>query len=629
MKFFDHQEAARRRTRLLLVYYALAVILIVAAFYIASRGVAAVALGQLGSAHDPDSGRSAAAAPFRVLAWDPLWLLVTAGASLLVIGGGTLFRRASLAEGGAAVARSAGGREVVPGTCEPGERRLLNVVEEMALASGVPVPRVFVLDEERGVNAFAAGFGLHDAAVAVTRGALSRLSRDELQGVVAHEFSHILNGDMRLNSWLIGVLFGILVTSQIGLGLMRVLGRVRISSGRRKGGGGGIVLVLFLAGLALWVIGSVGVFFARLIQGSVAREREYLADASAVQFTRHPAGLAGALKRIGAQRSGNAIQSPRRLELAHLLFAPASASGFDGLFASHPPLVARIRRIEPDFDGDFRAWARPSAELAGGAPAPDGRPAAAPEHEPEALALARGLPPELREAAAQPESAAALLYALLLGDDAALRQRQRGRLVALEGQPVAAQAEAWRAALRSADPAVRRMVAELAVEGVRQRGSAGCATCVRLVRELSESDGSLSLFEQTLQGRVARRLGAAEGRRRLLPPAALRAEAAVALAALAYAGQPADDSAAEAAWRAGAAQAPAFGAADAPFPSRAECAYAALQAAFERLDGLSPADKGALLAACARVVREDGFLTSDETELLRAFADFLGQPLPV
>ena len=215
MTFFARQEAARRRTRVLLVYYAAAVVLIVCAFYLASRAIAGLVTEAARDESREVSGRGRVG--FQVFAWDPLWLLVTAGVSAAVIGGGTLYRRASLAEGGAAVAHSAGGREIVPGRADGFlERRLLNIVEEAALASGVPVPRVFVLEEEPGINAFAAGFSLHDAAVAVTRGALERLSREELHGVVAHEFSHIKNGDMRLNCWLLSILFGILVTSILG-----------------------------------------------------------------------------------------------------------------------------------------------------------------------------------------------------------------------------------------------------------------------------------------------------------------------------------------------------------------------------------------------------------------------------
>ena len=637
MNFFDSQEAARRKTRVLLVYYALAVVLIVGAFYFASRAVFNLGAGLVGADRQVGGGIDSSPA-FLVLAWDPFWMLLTAGLSLAVIAGGTMYRRASLSDGGPSVARSAGGREIAPNSLDFNERRLLNIVEEVALASGVPVPRVFVLDGEPGINAFAAGFCLGDAAVAVTRGAMERLGRDELQGVVAHEFSHILNGDMRLNSWLIGVLFGILVTAIIGRGLMQLIGKVRLSANKKSGGG--IVLFLFLSGLTFWVIGSVGVFFARMIQCSVSREREFLADASAVQFTRSPSGLAGALKRIGASGYSNAMHCSNRDELSHLLFASTSASGFDGLFATHPPLLERIQRIDPGFDGDYSQWALRTVP-----------PAAAEEtaalHSENAVenlvtglggagmgevsAFLRGLTPDLRGAVSNPLDAAGILYALLLSEDDAVRQRQRGRILALEGQSLVTAAERWQTVLRRENRAARRMVVELAVEGARHRDSASRAACVRLVRELAEADGEVSLFEYMLQGRVARRLspltGVSDVRQKPLPPDQSRLEAAVVLGILAYSGQLQDDGLAEEAWRAGVARAPSFGIGNL-LPDRSSCTLETFDRALASLGRLSPVSKGELVAACSAVVRADGALTQDETELLRAVADMLDMPLP-
>jgi len=638
MNFFARQEAARRKTRVLLLYYALAVFCIVCAFYLASRAIAFVAFGALESDR-PVTGEADRFSSFRVFVWDPLWMTLTAGISLAVIACGTLYRRASLSDGGSSVARSVGGREIMPETGDLSERRLLNVVEEVALASGVPVPRVFVLEDEAGVNAFAAGFTLRDAAIAVTRGAMERLGRDELQGVVAHEFSHILNGDMRLNSWLIGILFGILVTSVVGRELMMLLGRVRFSSGKK--GGNGLVFIIFLSGVALWVIGSVGVFFARIIQCSVSRQREFLADASAVQFTRNPMGLAGALKRIGASHASNALHSPKRAELSHLLFASASASGFDGMFASHPPLVERIRSLDPAFDGDFRPWAQrtPPAHAErtrasnGPATAVGGfSPVVATAVEKAApLAFLMRLAPELRESVTQPVGAASVLYALLLSDDEGVRQRQRERVMAAEGVAMAASAERWRELLRRKDRVERRMFAELAVEGARHRDPEARAVCVTLVRELVEEDGSISLFEYMLQSRVERSLTSAPGTRDVgrkpVPPKQVKVEVAAVLGVLAYAGQPQDDALAEASWRAGAARATSFGVEDL-LPARESCTLELLDRALACLNGLVPLLKGELITACSEVVRTDGALTPDEAELVRAIADRLDMPMP-
>src|SRR5262245_48960742 len=284
--FFDQQDAARRQTGRLVFYFVMAVVAIILAVHLAVTAAFLVA-----EDHGGDLPRALL---------DPGRLIAVATIVVVVIGAGSLYKIAALQEGGAAVARLLGGRLIDPTAAEPTERRLLNVVEEMALASGTPVPPVYVLDAEPGINAFAAGFAPGDAVVSVSRGCLDHLSRDELQGVVAHEFSHILNGDMRLNLRLMGLLYGILLLSVIGELLMRVAGNS--SSSRRsrddRDSKDSSWLAFFLVGVALMIIGSVGVFFGRLIKCAVSRQREFLADASAVQFTRNPAGMAGALKKI-------------------------------------------------------------------------------------------------------------------------------------------------------------------------------------------------------------------------------------------------------------------------------------------------------------------------------------------
>ena len=641
MTFFARQEAARRKTRVLLVYYVAAVVTIVCAFYFASRAITALALGSAVRRHQIAGEAGGTGAHFPVFAWDPFWMLVTAGVSFAVIGGGTLFRRASLAGGGAAVARSAGGREITPGDNDGFlERRLLNIVEEAALASGVPVPRVFVLDDESGINAFAAGFSLRDAAVAVTRGALEQLSREELHGVVAHEFSHIKNGDMRLNSWLLGILFGILVTSIAGRFLMRSIRFARVSRNKKGGGGGGVLIVL-LSGLALWVIGSLGVLFARLIQASVSRQREFLADASAVQFTRNPAGLAGALKRIGAAGYGGAMRCANRSELSHMLFS--SGTKLSSLFASHPPILTRVLQLEPGFTGDFKPWQRQpheantkgsnkDAAVAAGEAGVGLAALAQNGAEVEPCGSLPGIEPGLREALTRPLDAAGALYGLLLSGDEHERQRQRGKIFTAEGAALADGAVRWSEVLRGAGLKECRQVVDLAVEGTRQRDADGRAACLTLVRELAEADRSITLFEALLMGRAQRALqppGVVRGfYSKPLPPAQVRSEAATVLGVMAYMGQPQDDAAASAAWREGAARASSFGVGGLTAPVRRDCTLNAFDTAVKRLDGLSPLFKGELIMACSFVMRADGELTQDETELLSALADLLDMPLP-
>ena len=251
--------------------------------------------------------------------------------------------------GGSAVAEMVGGRAVDLKTTNLRERKLLNVVEEMSIASGIPMPAVYVLEDEPGLNAFAAGLTTSDAAVAVTRGTLDRLTRDELQGVIAHEFSHILNGDMRLNVRITAVVFGILVIGLAGSRHPLLDGQGRVSLPVEKKDNN--VAILLGIGLALMIVGYVGYFFGRLIQAAVSRQREFLADASSVQFTRNPGGLTGALKKIGGYALGGTIASNSSAQIGHFFFAQAFKSNFGGLWATHPSLDERIRAVEPTWDG--------------------------------------------------------------------------------------------------------------------------------------------------------------------------------------------------------------------------------------------------------------------------------------
>lgn len=330
MDFFEAQDVARKRTWYLVFLFVLSVIAIIVVLYIVAHLV-----NYRVANHSPG------------LRFDPVLFAIVAGGVLLVVGGGSGYRTMQLRRGGPAVAELLGGRRVDPSTTDPDERRLVNVVEEMAIASNIPVPALYVLDGEEGINAFAAGHSPDDAAIAVTRGTLRTLSRDELQGVIAHEFSHIFNGDMRLNLRIMGLLFGILLLAVVGRILVyagpRGGGR---GGGGRQGGGGQIAMI----GLALLLVGSIGVFFGRLIQAAVSRQREFLADAAAVQFTRNPAGIAGALRKIRASVEGGGpggvVSNAHAEEAGHLFFVGGLGGFVTRLFATHPPLDERIRRIE-------------------------------------------------------------------------------------------------------------------------------------------------------------------------------------------------------------------------------------------------------------------------------------------
>jgi len=331
LNFFEYQDRARRQSRWLVFLFIMAVITIIVVIDLAVL----IAYGVT------DSERQQAVLSAQAI-MDNLPILI--GGALVtaaVVALASLFKTMTLRGGGGKVARELGGTLVGADTRDPLRRRLYNVVEEIALASGIPVPEIYVLEQESGINAFAAGFTPSDAAVAVTHGALAKLSRNELQGVIAHEFSHIFNGDMRLNIRLMGALFGILMLSLIGRRVLRgsyYMGRSKNSNG------GAIVLIAF----AVMVVGYIGLFFGRWIKSAVARQREYLADASAVQFTRDPGGIGGALKKIAVYSEASYLNVESE-EVSHMLFGDGQPMS---MFATHPPINERISRIDPAFQPD-------------------------------------------------------------------------------------------------------------------------------------------------------------------------------------------------------------------------------------------------------------------------------------
>ncbi|MDR1191560.1 MAG: M48 family metallopeptidase [Verrucomicrobiales bacterium] len=327
MDFFERQAQARKSTRWLVVYFALAVALTIGALYLA----AVAGLAEFGSA------------PVRW--WDAslaIGVTLTVGA---IVALGSTVRTFQLIGGGGVIATELGGTPLNPLTPDLDEQKLYHIVEEMSIAAGVPMPKIYVLQNEPGINAFAAGQRSSDTAIGVTRGAIEQLTRDELQGVIGHEFSHILNGDMKLNMRLACLTFGILFISLTGQLLLRSLAYARVNNTGKKNNGG-LLLLILAAGLALLVIGAIGYFFTRVIQAAVCRQREFLADASAVQFTRNPAGIAGALKKIARLPRHGALTTPQAAKAGHFLFSSGSAGWWEHLFSTHPPLAERIAAID-------------------------------------------------------------------------------------------------------------------------------------------------------------------------------------------------------------------------------------------------------------------------------------------
>jgi Zn-dependent protease with chaperone function len=642
--FFDQQDAAQRRTGLLVFYFALAVVAIIAAVYAAVSALllAGGAQGKVGPLFDP--GRLAA-------------VTVIVG---LVIVAGTLYKIIALREGGAAVARSLGGRLVDPASSALEERKLLNVVEEMALASGTPVPPVYVLDNEAGINAFAAGFSPGDAVIAVSRGALGYLSRDELQGVIAHEFSHILNGDMRLNLRVIGLLHGILLLALIGQILIRLTGNRGSNSDSKDKGR----LVFLLFGLALVAIGWAGVFFGRLIKCAISRQREFLADASAVQFTRNPGGIAGALKKIGGLAEGSRIASPHAEEACHLFFSMGVPS-LSGLLATHPPLAERIRRIDPSFDGHFvrldpravtadvareqrpesLAMARGEAaseQVAMLAPAPllgpddlkeaiaaAGAPGRA--HVDSAAGLVGALPRLVLKAVREPFSARAVVYAVLLNREVEVRRLQLVHLETEAERGTVAEVLKLAPLIASQGDAVRLPLVELAVPALRTLSESQYERFRKSVDELVAADRKLSLFEFALERMLRRHLDrqfrwrAAEPNR-YTERQSISDHLALLLSALAYTGRQPREATARA-FAEGMARFGIAREATALLPREA-VSLAALDRSLDRLAASAPQVKARVLEACSATISTDRRLTVAEGELLRAIADALDCPLP-
>lgn len=632
MNFFEHQDRARRQSRVLVLLFGLAVLAIIAA-------VNAVVLGTMGLQHYAGYplGRNFWIANAGLIFWTTA--LTTATIALA-----SAYRSVQLRAGGGEIARALGGTAVDPSTTDPLRRRLYNVVEEMAIASGVPMPEVYVMEREQGINAFAAGYSPADAAVAVTRGTLEHLDRDELQGVIAHEFSHVFNGDMRLNIRLIGFLFGILVISLIG---QRLLLSARWARDSRN------AAPLIMIGLVVGLIGYVGLFFGRWIKAAVSRQREFLADASAVQFTRNPAGLSGALKKIGALYAGSFMVSDAE-EIGHMLFARGMGRQ---LFATHPPLDERIRAIDPSYrpeelaeiakrlDRHAQARTAEAEQAAAGAEAgrgPGGLPLS-PDSLIEqigqpglsqvmiAAALAASLPQPLERAAHSDEWAPEVVCFLLLSPDPELRENQLLMIAQTLGSDSERQVGVLWQAGRELEPAQRLPLLEMSFPGLRRRPHNELIQLMGLIEKLVATDDRVDVFEYCLA-----RLTASQIQDAMYPQRArsggtkklssLGDEVLLVMAILAWHGHPEQPELAYAAFAAGLADlVPAVPAALAPLGTW----QAELDGALKRLDQLRPPDKQRLVAGLARCALHDEQVLVQEFELLRVICGLLHVPLPL
>ena len=633
MDFFAQQARVRGSSRRLVILFVLAVIAIV----VAIDAVVWFALGQHPAPGEPPASN----------------LNLLLGSSVIVLAGiglSSLFRIMSLSSGGKAVAESVGAVPVPPDTRDPQLRRLRNVIEEVAIAAGVPVPDIYLMADEAGINAFAAGYSASDAAVCVTRGCLDKLSRDELQGVIAHEFSHVLNGDMRLNIRLMGLLFGILVLAIVGRRVIWFGG-----SGNRRGGG-----QVWLIGLALMVVGYIGYFFGRLIQAAVARSRESLADASAVQFTRQTDGIAGALKKIAIFAEGSTLQVANKQEVAHMLFGEAGT--FNALFATHPPLLQRIRALEPGFreeelarlaaslqhptatasatpiadkpaatQGVVPGMAMPSvlpAVLAGGAVV--GGTASAPRFQ-RAASVRQAMPSALTGAVQQPESALAVMLALAMSTEAALQPAQRRIVADAFGDDVLQTVQAFNGEVAQLPPMARLPLASLAFPALKQLPEGRQQTLLVALDALVKADGRVDLNEYCLARLLRLQLKEASQPRRA-PVDGLKKlpacrDSLILVCTILASGGCSDEASARRAWLVAMQQAfPGEAIAWAPPP-------AAWQAPFERalddLDGLLPVAKELVIQSLVGAIHADGVVSVEEAELLRVICASLHCPLPM
>jgi len=567
---------------------------------------------------------------------------------VLVVALGTFYKFNQLSAGGYMVAELVGGRVLAPDSEDPSQRRLLNVVEEMAIASGVPVPAVYVLPHEHGINAFAAGLTTTDAIICVTQGTLEVLDRDALQGVIAHEFSHILNGDMRLNVRITCVLNGILLLGLIGVRMLRYLS-IRRGSSRGKNGAPVVLL-----GVGLMAIGFGGTFFGNMIKATVNRQREYLADASAVQFTRNPRGIAAALKAIAAYVYGSRLAQPNVPEISHFFFAAATGSWIQALFATHPPLTERIRRIEPDWDGSLPEVKSTYTEKVMTEELVDGGQARKAQSETMAIGVAASasvaqlaattrpdaaqldaarqiltaLPAALVTAARNPYHARALICAMLLSADSETRLRQMD-LIRHEAEPgVDAKLDSLYRIVTAVGRSAYLPLVQMAIPTLRACSHPQIERFQRVMHQLVRSDNHISLFEWCVMTLVNAGVAAAvglpgQGRVRQRRLGELTVQVRVILALLAQADGGGRD--AELGYTRAMAQLQIP--AGEMYPPRS-LHFQTVDNALKRLDELRPLEKQRLMKACVKAIEENGAVTGTEIEVLRAIAAALHVPAP-
>ena len=632
MDFFQAQDTARRHTRRLVIFFSLAVISLI----VITNLLVMVLFGFL------QTGEEGPTLAVIIDQFDWEVFMVIGVFVSLVIFGGSAYKTMALSGGGTAVAESLGGRLISQSTNDLHERKALNVVEEMAIASGTPVPPVYLLEDEAGINAFAAGYTPSDAVIGVTRGTINYLSREELQGVIAHEFSHILNGDMRLNIRLIGILHGILLLGLIGYYILR-----STRGGSSKNAGAVVGL-----GLGLLVIGYTGTFFGNLIKASVSRQREFLADASAVQFTRNNDGIAGALKKIGGYEPGSVLETEEAPTMSHAYFNTGVASFMQSMFATHPPLDVRIKRVDAHWDGKFTpvfdevVEDEQTAADEGQASRTEGMKTAvvgaaiaahvldsvgqsSPEQLDYAIALVNGIPKDIHDAVHESYGARAVMYCLVIHDQEDIRNKQLHQLLGFSDVGVYELVNKLLDGVKALDIRYRLPLIDMALPSLRQLSTPQYSLFKDNLLFLIKADSRVDLFEWSLQKILFHHLDPEfdhPGRRKAKYGSlqSVKGHIDVLASMLAYACVK-DNSEAEAAFAMAEQE---LGINNLTLLAREKINIDSLDSAVDKLAMLKPLVKPRLLKACLSLITQDNEYSAKAMELMRAIADVLDCPLP-
>ncbi|MBC8203128.1 MAG: M48 family metallopeptidase [Planctomycetes bacterium] len=608
MNFYEHQDRARKRTKIIVFLF------IVAVFMIMAMVVVPVGV---------------------VSEWNSGAIVVSAVFCLLIVGISALVKLGQLNDGGHVVAEMLGGTELQRTSSNSSERKVNNIVEEMAIASGMPVPPVYIIEDD-SINAFAAGWTPSDAVIGVTRGCIEQLNRDELQGVIAHEFSHISHGDMRINIRLIGIIFGIMALGITGWIFVRHIGPMILYSSSRSrskegAGGAGIGLAIIVLGLFLVICGAIGTFFGRLIQAAVSRQREFLADASAVQYTRNPSGIGGALRQIGGIPDQSTLAKDAG-QCNHMFFSQAVSS----IFASHPPITERVARIEGI---DMSSLQTPAHEqvVVGDARISGFSSTSVKTSVQEASAIEdkyidrarqaiHNISNPIRSALGNSWSARLVMFSLLIDTQDV---QQKNLLNDLLSNQERTELRKILLLIDKEKRSSRIPMIDLAAPALKQLSSEQQVVFVKTLTDIAQCDNVVSRFEWVLISVIKKHLGnnsfqkLSQGANKKLGP--LSKDVVVVLSTLAYSGAE-NQAQAERAFNHAIHE---IGLKKERIREVKDCTMESIHHALNKLQRLRFVEKEKLLFACESCVVHDDHITVAEAETIRAIGDVLDCPIPM